>query len=99
MEKTHHDIVAELMADISSPSVVSAIDKALERNEQDRQELLELRKMAVRRHGEVSENIDLTLELTGLTVPELVHRYRTDPESGYHQLRFNTRENYESLMK
>lgn len=59
MVKTEHDlIVAALAADIASPQVGPAIDRALEAIEVQRQELVELRKWAVRRHGEWAFAID-----------------------------------------
>jgi hypothetical protein len=52
MSKVEHDIVAILAADIASPRVLTRIDSALETIEQQRGELLNLRKTAVRLHGE-----------------------------------------------
>lgn len=54
MAKKEHDRFADLAADIGSPRVLPAIDKALGENQRERAELLELRKMAVRRHGEIA---------------------------------------------
>jgi hypothetical protein len=54
MARKEHDRFADLAADIGSPRVLPAIDKALGENQRERVELLELRKMAVRRHGEIA---------------------------------------------
>src|SRR5262245_16712238 len=98
--KREHDIVAILMADIASPVIVSEIDKALADNEDERQELLTLRIMAVRRHGEPrAEASSDNHKDFDLSVTDLVQRYRADPHSGYSQLRFKTRENYDSQLR
>src|SRR3954467_10311505 len=96
--KREHDIVAMLMADIASPEVVPAIDKALADNEHERQELLTLRTMAVWRHGDpaAESSGEPQAQDLDLSVGDLVQRYRADPQSGYAGLRFRTRENYES---
>jgi hypothetical protein len=46
------DRAAVLAADLQSPRIVPAISKALEENEQEKLNLLDLRKMALRIHGE-----------------------------------------------
>ncbi len=51
MEKKNQDVIALLAADLTSPRVVAAIDEALQLNEQVRNDLLDLRKVAVRLHG------------------------------------------------
>jgi hypothetical protein len=109
MAKIEHDIVAVLMAEIGSPLIVARIDQAIEATEQQRQELLELRKMAVRRHGEMpaSEEDPPQQQTTpkeehqsfSLNVADLVNRYHTDPQSGFHKLRFKTRVSYENLTR
>ena len=40
-----------LAGEIASPDVIDAIDKTLEENERERNELQTLRKLAVHRHG------------------------------------------------
>jgi len=52
MAKNKPDRFTSLAADLASPQVIAAIDKALEENELERIELTELRQMAVRRHGQ-----------------------------------------------
>jgi hypothetical protein len=100
--KRENDIVALIMADIGSPAVVASIDKALADNEAEREELLDLRKMAVRRHGEPSGDApprhDNPTDLA-LTVKQLVESYRDDGRSGFHEVRHATRLNYISLLR
>ena len=96
---------------MDSPNVVRDIDEALADNAAEREDLLAFRKMAVRRHGEpagdgaTSEAQDTRNKRTtvaqslGLTVAELIDRYRTDERSGFHELRHATRENYKSLLR
>ena len=45
-------LIAALWADLDSPGVVHAIDKAIEEYRSATEDLLDLRKKAVRRHGE-----------------------------------------------
>jgi hypothetical protein len=104
--KREHDIVALLMGSIGSPEVVGEIKRALIENAQEREELLELEKMALRRHGDKPSSNPESQPHEGeaqggfrLTVGELIERYRSDAESGFQQLRFRTRENYTSLLK
>lgn len=114
MEKKELTIVDILLADMPSPQVVSRIDTALEENAKLRAELLELRKWAVRRHGEGAPAAleAAALEIgavttaqiedqrgTKFTVAELTQHYRTDQQSPLHSLRFKTRENYDNLMR
>jgi hypothetical protein len=92
------------MADIGSPTVVAAIDAALNDNAAEREELLDLRKMAVRRHGEASadaapSNTQGPADDFHLTVAQLIESYRTDERSGFHEVRHATRQNYISLMR
>jgi hypothetical protein len=112
MANSEHDIVAMLAADLASSRVVAEIDKALEQNQRLRAELLDLRKMAVRRHGEPTEPGpqpeapaepqkragDRRLVFDG-TMASLIMAYRGDPDSPYRQLRYRTRETYDSLMR
>ncbi|WP_316234947.1 MULTISPECIES: hypothetical protein [unclassified Bradyrhizobium] len=51
MAKSEQNKLLKLMQDMDSPQVIAAIDRALEENEREREDLLDLRKMAVRRHG------------------------------------------------
>jgi len=92
------DIVDRLAADIGNPRVVADVDKALERNAQERIDLLEFRKWAVRRHGEPAK-VGSELPSTPLTVASLIAKYKTHEESGYQALRFKTRENYDSVLR
>jgi len=101
MAKIEDDIVATLMADIGSPRVVAAIQRAIEATAQQHQELVELKKMAVRRHGENPVEAEASAKSNdfAMSFGFLIQQYRTDPESGFHQLRFKTRENYESQLR
>ena len=107
LTKTPPDIVAELMANISAPTIVSDIDKAIVLLDQQREELVELRKMALRRHGASSATFPLKVITTSHggvitadeSVSQLIARYKADPSSPFHKLRFKTREHYETLMK
>jgi hypothetical protein len=64
MTKRNRDRFAALAADIASPRVVAAIDKALEEIRQEWLDLSDLRKMAVRRHGEMGASPDAPCALT-----------------------------------
>jgi hypothetical protein len=113
MMDTKHDIVALLAADLASPRVVLEIDKALEANQRQRAELLDLRKMAVRRHGETSASSEPAAPAKAEgeapqkgasqafdgTVAGLIARYKTDPDSTYQQLRYRTKQGYDSLLR
>lgn len=98
-----------LAAEIASPQVVAAIDRALEENELERIELIDFRKVAVRLHGDPSATAtsaeETPIELINkpdtfnLKVADLIARYKTTEESGYSKLRFRTRENYDGVLR
>jgi hypothetical protein len=110
MAKKEHDRFADLAADIGSPRVLPNIDRALVENQRERIELLELRKMAVRRHGELAPSpaspspqaIEAPLpkpEIHGFdgTLRSLANLYCTS--SSFLNLRYKTRKHYEVLVK
>lgn len=94
------------MQEMGSPQVLGAIDHALEFNARQREDLLDLRKMAVRRHGEAppepeqpEETATQTPPASTLTINDLIERYKTDADSTFSSLTFKTREHYEYLLK
>jgi len=110
MQKKQPDRFTILAADIASPQIVAAIDKALEDNQRERTELIELRKMAVRRHGDTTAGqqkpeafteprVNQGAQRESLNVATLIARYKTDKNSGYSDLRFRTREHYDSMLR
>ena len=101
MVRREHDRFAALAADIASPRVDPYIDRALEDNQRERTELVELRKMAVRRHGEplrstTAAQIEALIEERPASLPcePSAHRYLHDQGSPFPKLRFKTREHY-----
>jgi hypothetical protein len=111
MAKKDHDmLVASLTAELNSPGVVAAIDKAIEEYRSATEDLLDLRKMAVRRHGDAGGN---STEINALqsggnrrptptstaTVKELIESYLNDSRSPYPTLRHATRQTYVALIK
>jgi hypothetical protein len=100
-----------LAGDLPSPRIVPAIDKALAENAQERLDLMDLRKMAVRRHGETAP-MTLVAEVP-LAVPAIVNEpqsfdgtirslcnhYQSDPDSPYQALQYRTKETYRSLLR
>ena len=105
---TRADIVAALAGDLASPRVVEAIDDVI-------RDLLGLRKLAARLHkvttpppfGASDNGAEAAhgqppndeRQSDGWTIASLVHRYRTDERSPYRQLRYRTRQSYDSLIK
>jgi len=95
------------MANIASSTIVSEIDAALSALDQQREDLIELRKMAIRRHGEpISANTVTYPQTSSIaaeggteTVASLIARYQEVPESSFHQLQFRTRVHYGHLMR
>jgi hypothetical protein len=91
---------------------VAAIDSALEDIRQEWLDLVDLRRMAVRRHGDTvpaptmptapAEPVgEAQIERDGFdgNVASLIARYKTDPNSSFRNVRYRTREHYESLMR
>jgi hypothetical protein len=115
MPKQEHDRFALLAADIGSPRVVQAIDQALEQIRREWLEILDLRNIAVRRHGSMSPAptmpdiapkpaSDLPPQVQKISQPdvsvsELLRIYREDKRSTYQTLRFKTRQHYDSMFK
>jgi hypothetical protein len=114
MTKQGLDRVTTLAANISSPEVIPQIDEALGEMREEWLELLDLRKMAVRRHGETApaptmpgaptepippSQIDRKNDGEVLSVASLIARYKADKDSPYGKLRYRTREHYEGLMR
>ncbi len=116
----HTQRMKSLMAMIDSPLVLSEIDKVLEIYDEQREELMELRKWAVRRHGEgVSSSAESSLSRAVAsasrmltqpptappsegfdgTVGSLITSYRTDKDSPYQQLRYQSRKTYDYMLK
>ena len=86
MANPDDDIVLRLMQDMGSPQVVTAIDRALDINKRQREDLLDLRKMALRRHGEGGDHPTVAPEIpvravpaSSLTMNDLIGRYKSDP--------------------
>ena len=111
MSKKIHDMVAEIAADLGSPRVVAAIDKALAA-------LVDLRKVAVSLHGETTlaakapvvitkptaeaapkPPIDQKIKLQGFDwrARSLAEIYCSGPS--FLDLRYKTRKHYKSLQK
>jgi hypothetical protein len=105
MSRKDTDRFAAIAADIASPRVVVAIDRALEENQRERGELIELRKIAVRRHGEPAVAVRATEPIAESSnqpqnnIANLIARYKADSNSGYSKLRFRTRQHYDSLLR
>jgi hypothetical protein len=114
MSKKHPNRADLLAGDLISPRILSAIDKALQENGQERLDLLDLRKMAVRRHGETPPALmasaasiqeapaaqpnEERLAIDG-TVRGLISSYQSDPDSPYQSLRYRTKEGYKRLLR
>lgn len=107
MAKLFPDIAGQLAANITSPTVIADIDDALAEIDQQREELVSLRKWALRRHQDVKPaNILASPSLLPIgaeggheTVASLIARYKDDPSSPLHKLQFRTRLHYERLMQ
>lgn len=98
------------MQEMGSPQVLTAIDRALEANKRQREDLLDLRKMAVRRHGERAADASqsehpsqpeapVSASAAALTINDLIERYKSDPDSNFSTLSFNTRGHYTDLLR
>lgn len=115
MAKADQSILVRLMQEMASPEVVAAIDQALEENEREREDLLDLRKMAVRRHGDSKQSSARPAEETNpergnveaeppsvsnsLTISELAERYKNDTDSSFKTLSHASHVHYETLLK
>src|SRR6266851_7997994 len=110
MAKRERDRFAALAAEIGSSRVVASIDRAIEENERERIELFELRKLAVRRHGEpepagpaaaensASPKADQRSGAFDGTMAGLIRSYLADDRSPYHALRHVTKSGYSRLL-
>jgi hypothetical protein len=111
MAKKYQDRFTVLAPDLASPRIIANIDKALEENQRERTELIRLREMAVDRHGDIGTRktaspdastalqTNQSAEREQLSVATLIGLYKTNKESGFSELRFRTRQHYESLMR
>src|SRR5476651_1882329 len=104
MAKKDHDMLIEaLTADLSSTGIVGAIDKAIEEYRSATEDLLDLRKMAVRRHGgggaPQSGGNPRPAPKSTVTVADLIESYLNDSRSPYPTLRHVTRQTYVALIK
>jgi hypothetical protein len=112
VKKDHPNRFAALAAKIESPQVVAEIDKVLNEMRQEWFDMMDLRKSAVRRHGdrglplplppmdEVKETLGERLETpkSDLTVASLFERYKRDSASAYQKIGFKSRIHYDALM-
>src|ERR1700739_1779435 len=89
-----------LLENIASPRVIADIDRALDDIEQEWLDLLDIRKMAERRHGVApfdrkppvggeskSSAANAEKDSSDESVSSLIAQYRTHEESPYHGLR------------
>jgi hypothetical protein len=105
-----HDIIAEVASGLASPRVIPAIDKAAGEFQQALASLAELRKAAVRLHGDLGQAKPASSAASGSqkdakgerapieTIANLVDKYRTDRRSPYFGLRHKTRQTYDSVI-
>lgn len=97
-----HDIVAEIAAGLASPRVLATIDRALGEFQQAQLALMDLRKTAVRLHGDTAVS---SMTVAGpsagplVSVENLVAAYRGHDESPYQKLRHSSRLAYEANLK
>jgi hypothetical protein len=102
-----------LLENIASPRVVADIDRALDDIEQEWLDLLDIRKMAERRHGVAPSDRktpagggeakasarNAEQDSFGENVSSLIAQYRTHEGSPYHSLRHASRRNYEIHLR
>jgi hypothetical protein len=108
-----NDMVAEIAAGLASPRVVPAIDKAIAEFQQAQLSLYELRKAAVRLHGDATQPAPVTATAPSpppvkaspepqggdLTMAALAESYKSHADSPYRNIRYRTKESYNSLIK
>jgi hypothetical protein len=113
-KKDHPNRFAALAAKIESPQVVAEIDKVLNEMRQDWLDLMDLRKSAVRRHGDrglaaplfpMDEAREATVviadppkSLPAWTLAKLTERYKHDLNSSYQKISYNSRTNYDAIL-
>jgi hypothetical protein len=102
-----------LLENIASPRVIADIDRALDDIEQEWLDLLDIRKMAERRHGvaptdrkapsgseaKAASPQNAEQDTSNENVSSLIAQYRTHEESPYHGLRHASRRNYEIHLR
>jgi hypothetical protein len=101
-----------LLENIASPRVIADIDRALDDIEQEWLDLLDIRKMAERRHGVApsdrkapvggetkSSAQNAEKDSSDESVSSLIAQYRTHEGSPYHGLRHASRRNYEIHLR
>ena len=102
-----------LLENIASPRVIADIDRALDDIEQEWFDLLDIRKMAERRHGVASTDRkapsggeakaasaqNAEQDNSNENVSSLIAQYRTHEGSPYHGLRHASRRNYEIHLR
>jgi hypothetical protein len=101
-----------LLENIASPRVIADIDRALDDIEQEWLDLLDIRKMAERRHGVVPSDRkapaggeakasaqDAEQDSSNESVSRLISQYRTHEESPYKSIRHASRRNYETHLR
>lgn len=108
---THAERMSALTRDLNSSSAVFKADKLLELIGHEWLDVLAVRNMAARRHGDTSlppaMPVAQTTEsdqsrdsaVTGKTISDLVDSYRSHEKSPYLGLRFSTRTHYDVLLK
>ena len=108
---THAERMSALMRELNNSSAVAKADKLLELIGHEWKDVLAVREMAARRHGDTSlppampitqaaESGDVHQTATrGKTVLDLVDTYRSHEKSPYLGLRFSTRKHYDVLLK
>src|ERR1700692_4770662 len=102
-----------LLENIASPRVIADIDRVLDDIEQEWLDLLDIRKMAERRHGVAptdrkapsggaakgASTQNAKQDNSNENVSSLIAQYRTHEESPYHGLRHASRRNYEIHLR
>jgi len=115
MPKKEPDRFAPLAANIGSPRVVTDIARAIAENRRELDELLDLQKIALKRHSTLAEPQKDVIEkateqpspqpepapVRGLdgTMGSLVEVYKADSRSGFNSASHATRGNYNSILK
>jgi hypothetical protein len=107
---THAERMSALMRELHNSACVAKADKMLELIGHEWLDVLGVRDMAARRHGDTSTAPPMPVAASHAAVENapharsgsvaiLVDSYRSDERSPYHKLRFNTRTYYDSLIK
>ena len=107
---THAERMSARMRELHNSACVAKADKMLELIGHEWLDVLGVRDMAARRHGDTSTAPPMPVAASHAAVENapharsgsvaiLVDSYRSDERSPYHKLRFNTRTYYDSLIK